>query len=136
MREVPYPGQAIGRHPRGPHWGGMRGLRKMDLTVKVAAFCRELGDSVLREMAQQQHMESVYERAEVSLKAGRIGPELEADLDLLDEMVRRVEGQGLYPGATRSYQPLPGLPGGGAGTGAQWWTCPRSRCAGRGRVRP
>jgi hypothetical protein len=105
----------------------------MDRTVKIAAFCRELGDSALREMAQRQNMEPVYERAEESLKAGRIGPELEADLDSLDEMVRRVEGQGLYPSATRSYQPLPG---GGAGSGAQWWTCPRNRCAGRGRVLP
>jgi hypothetical protein len=106
----------------------------MDLTVKIAAFCRELGDSALQEMAQRQNMEPVYKRAEESLKAGRVGPELEADLDVLDDMVRRVEGQGLYPGATRSYQPLPG---GGAGTGAQWWTCPRprNRCAGRGRVR-
>jgi len=103
----------------------------MDLSMKVAAFCRELGDSVLQQMAQQQNMEPVYERAEELLKAGRIGPELEADLDLLDDMVRRAEGQGLYPGVTRSYQPLPG---GGPGTGAQWWTCPRSRCAGRGRV--
>lgn len=105
----------------------------MDLTVKIAAFCRELGDTTLLDMAREQSMEAVYKRAEESLKAGRIGPELEADLDSLDEMVRRVEGQGLYPGATRSYQPLPG---GGAGTGAQWWTCPRSRCAGRGRVLP
>jgi hypothetical protein len=105
----------------------------MDLTVKIAAFCRELGDTTLLDMAREQGMEAVYERAEESLKAGRIGPELGADLDLLDEMVRRVEGQGLYPGATRSYQPLPG---GGAGTGAQWWTCPRNRCTGRGRVLP
>lgn len=104
---------------------------EIDLAVKIAAFCRELGDATLLDMVREQHMEPVYERAEESLKADRIGPELEADLDLLDEMVRRVEGQGLYPGATRSYQPLPG---GGAGTGAQWWTCPRSRCAGRGRV--
>jgi hypothetical protein len=105
---------------------------KIDLTMKIAAFCRELGDTTLQEMARQENKEAVYKRAEESLRAGRIGPELEADLDVLDEMVRLVEGQGLYPGATRSYQPLPG---GGAGTGAQWWTCPRNRCAGRGRVR-
>ena len=105
----------------------------MDLTVKIAAFCRELDDTTLLDIAREQKMEAVYKRAEESLKAGRIGPELETDLDLLDDMVRRVEGQGLYPGATRSYQPLPG---GGAGSGAQWWTCPRGRCAGRGRVRP
>jgi len=28
----------------------------MDLTVKIAAFCRELGDSALQEMAQRQNM--------------------------------------------------------------------------------
>ncbi len=106
---------------------------KIELTAKIAAFCRELDDTTLLDMAREQSMEAVYKRAEESLKAGRIGPELEADLDLLDEMVRRAEGQGLYSAATRGYQPLPG---GGAGTGAQWWTCPRSRCAGRGRVRP
>jgi hypothetical protein len=105
---------------------------EIDLAVKIAAFCRELDDTTLLDMAREQSMEAVYKRAEELLKAGRIGRELEADLDLLDDMVRRVEGQGLYPGATRSYQPLPG---GGPGTGAQWWTCPRSRCAGRGRVR-
>lgn len=105
---------------------------KIELTAKIAAFCRELDDTTLLDMAREQSMEAVYKRAEESLKAGRIGPELGADLDSLDDMVRRVEGQGLYPGATRSYQPLPG---GGVGTGAQWWTCPRSRCAGRGRVR-
>ena len=106
---------------------------KIELTAKIAAFCRELDDTTLLDMAREQSMEAVYKRAEESLKADRIGPDLEADLDLLDDMVRRVEGQGLYPGATRSYQPLPG---GGAGTGAQWWTCPRNRCAGRGRVLP
>ena len=106
---------------------------RMDLTAKIAAFCRELGDDTLQKMAQRQNMEAVYERAEESLKADRIGSELEANLDLLDDMVRRVEGQGLYPVVTRTYQPLPDP---GIGTGAQWWTCPRGRCAGRGRVRP
>jgi len=106
---------------------------KIDLTVKIAAFCRELGDNTLQEMAHRQNMKPVYKRAEESLKVGRIGPELEADLDSLDEMVRCVEGQGLYPAATRTYQPLPDPQG---GTGAQWWTCPSDRCAGRGRVKP
>ncbi len=78
-------------------------------------------------------MEAVFRRAEETLKASQIDSRLEADLDLLDGMVRRVEGQGLYPGPTRSYTPLPGP---GSGTGAQWWTCPRKQCAGRGRVRP
>ena len=104
----------------------------MNLTAKAAVFCRELGDNTLRAMAGQQNMEHVFQRAEDSLKAGRIDPELEADLDSLDAMVKRVEGHGLYPSVTRGYLPLPG-PGGD--TGAQWWTCPRGRCAGRGRVR-
>lgn len=42
---------------------------EIDLTMKIAAFCRELGDSTLREMARQQNKEAVYERAEESLKA-------------------------------------------------------------------
>ena len=106
----------------------------MDLSVKIAAFCRELGDNTLREMAQRdKKTDDAYKRSEESLKDGRIGPELEADLDLLDDMVRRIEGQGLYPAATRAFQPLPDP---GWGTGAQWWTCPSDRCAGRGRVKP
>ena len=104
--------------------------------AKVAAFCRELGDTALADMARQEKdMEPVYQRAEESLRAGRAGPELEADLDALDAMVQRVEGQGLYPSATRTV--YPGLlPGAGAGSGAQWWTCPRDLCGGRGRVKP
>jgi hypothetical protein len=106
----------------------------MDVAVKAAAFCRELGDNTLREMAQRdKKTDDAYKRAVKSLKDGQIGPGLEADLDVLDEMVRRLEGQGLYPAATRTYQPLPDP---GRGTGAQWWTCPSDRCAGRGRVKP
>ena len=105
----------------------------MDLAMKIGAFCRELGDNTLRAMALRDNKEPVYERAEESLKAGQIGPELEADLDLLDEMVRGVTGQGLYPAVTRGFGPLPGY---GRETGAQWWTCPRGRCSGRGRVLP
>jgi hypothetical protein len=105
----------------------------MDLTVKVAAFCRELGDNTLQEMAQRdKKTDDAYKRAVKSLKDGQIGSGLEADLDLLDDMVRRDDGQGLYP-LTRAYQPLPDP---GRGTGAQWWTCPSDRCAGRGRVKP
>jgi hypothetical protein len=105
----------------------------MDLAVKIAAFCRELGDNTLQEMAQRdKKTDDAYKRAEESVKDGQIGPGLEADLDLLDDMVRRIEGQGLYP-VTRAYQPLPDP---GRGTGAQWWTCPSDRCAGRGRVKP
>jgi hypothetical protein len=106
----------------------------MDLAVKIAAFCRELGDNTLREMAQRdKKTDDAYKHAVKSLKDGQIGPGLEADLDVLDDMVRRAEGQGLYPAATRAFQPLPDP---GRGTGAQWWTCPSDRCAGRGRVRP
>lgn len=114
----------------------------ISLAAKVAAFCRELGDEgadSLRAMARRQgpDMQSVFVRVEESLKAGQIGPELEVDLDSLDAMVKKAEGQGLYPSATRGFQPLPGYQGSpvSGGTGAQWWTCPRNRCAGRGRVR-
>jgi hypothetical protein len=106
----------------------------MDRAVKIAAFCRVLGDNTLREMAHRdKETDDAYMHAVKSLEDGQIGPGLEADLDLLDGMVRRVEGRGLYPEATRGYQPLPDP---GRGTGAQWWTCPTERCAGRGRVRP
>lgn len=108
----------------------------MDLPMKAAAFCRELGDTALADMAcQEKDMELVYRRAEQSLNAGRIGPQLEADLDALDAMVRRAAGQGLYPSPTRITYPG-SLPGAATGSGAQWWTCPRNWCAGRGRVKP
>lgn len=87
---------------------------KIDLTVKVAAFCRELGDNTLQEMAQRdKKTDDAYKRAVKSFEDGRIGSGLEADLDLLDDMVRRDDGQGLYP-PTRAYQPLPD-PGRGQG---------------------
>jgi hypothetical protein len=105
----------------------------MDLSVKVAAFCQELGHSTLRVMALQANQGAVYERAAQSVKAGRLGPELEADLDSLDQLVRRATRQGLYPEVTRGFGPLPGYR---RETGAQWWTCPRGRCSGRGRVLP
>jgi hypothetical protein len=108
----------------------------MNLPMKAAAFCRELGDTALADMARQEHdMELVYQRAGQSLSAGKMGPELEADLDALDAMVRRTAGQGLYPSPTRITYPGP-LPGTAASSGAQWWTCPRGWCAGRGRVKP
>jgi hypothetical protein len=104
------------------------------LSDKVAAFCRELGDSALRDMARVDGKEPVFLRAEKALTAGQIDAALEADLDRLDEMVRSIsKGLGLYSGSVRAYQPLPGDHG---GTGARWWTCPAGRCSGRGRVRP
>jgi hypothetical protein len=106
---------------------------EIDLAAKVAAFCRELGDDSeesLRALAGRHDREPAFARAERALKAGLIGAELEAELDSLDEMIRTVDGEGLYL-AIRSYLPLPGL---GTSSGAQWWTCPLSCCAGRGRV--
>jgi hypothetical protein len=105
----------------------------LGLPEKVAAFCRELSDDSLLSLAQENGMEEAYARAYRSLQHGLIGAALEADLDAIDEMARRVEGEGLYPAATRT---IPGWPGAGASTGAQWWTCPVQRCAGRGRVMP
>jgi hypothetical protein len=78
---------------------------KLDRPSKVAAFCRELGDTALGDLARQENMEAVLRRAEESLHAGRAGPELEADLDALDAMVWRMEGQGMYPPVTRTAYP-------------------------------
>jgi hypothetical protein len=106
----------------------------MDLAVKVAAFCRELGNNTLQEMAQRdKKTDDAYKRAVKFLEDGQIGPGLEADLNMLDDMVLRIEGQGLFPGVTRAFKPMPDP---GRGTGVQWWACPSGRCAGRGRVRP
>ena len=105
----------------------------MDLPAKIAAFCRELGESRLLEIAHQQQAEEVLRAAEEALRSGRIGPELEASLDQLDRLVAQAEGRGLYPAPLRTYQPLPGPV---HQTGVRWWTCPLRQCAGRGRVRP
>lgn len=107
----------------------------MNLSMKTAAFCRELGDTALAGMASQENMEVVFQRAQQSLSSGQVGPELEADLDALDAMVRRLAGQGMYPSPRRVAYPGP-LPGTGESSGAQWWTCPQGWCAGRGRVKP
>ena len=107
---------------------------KRTLGDKVAAFCRELGDSTLRDMARSGGMEPEFLRAEKAVIAGQIDPVVEADLDALDEMVRGIsKGLGLYSGSGRDFKPLPGIHG---AAGAQWWTCPAGRCSGWGRVRP
>jgi len=63
----------------------------MGLSVKVAAFCRELGDNTLREMAHRdKETDGAYIRTEESLKDGQIGPGLEADLDLRLAHARQV----------------------------------------------
>jgi hypothetical protein len=104
----------------------------MDLKTKAATFCRELGEDTLRDLARKREKEELLQHAVDALKAGQIGPGLEADLDALDAMVKDEYGQGLFL-VTRGFGPLPPYQG---DTGAQWWTCPRSRCAGRGRVKP
>jgi hypothetical protein len=106
---------------------------ELALRIKIAAFCRELTDNRLRDLAAEQNMEPVFVRARAALEAGRTGHDLEADLDALDVMMMRADGQGLFLAPTRQYVPLP-MPG--DSTGAQWWSCPGNRCAGRGRVRP
>lgn len=105
----------------------------LSLPEKIAAFCRELGDSSLLDLARQNGLEQVFARARTSLQNGLIDAALEADLDAIDAMARRTEGEGLYPAAVRG---MPDWPGAGASSGAQWWACPTQRCAGRGRVRP
>jgi hypothetical protein len=104
----------------------------MDLVAKIAIFCRELSDTTLLDLARKQNKEGLFRRAKGALEAGDIGPALEADLDALDQMVKQETGQRLFL-VTRSYPALPPYQG---DPQAQWWTCPRSRCAGRGRVKP
>jgi hypothetical protein len=124
---------------RPPHSGApetgrdIGGAGKMDLQAKVAAFCRELDDSSLAEIAVRQGMKPTLEHATELLGSGQIGPDLEAALDSLDQMMRQSEGLGLYPPAVRTYQPVPDPV---RQSGAQWWTCPRGQCTGRGRVQP
>jgi hypothetical protein len=83
-------------------------------------------------MARDQGLEDTWRRASEALRAGRLGVELEKDLDALDAMVARVQPGGLFSGS-REYRPLPG---GGPASGAAWWSCPLDLCAGRGRVLP
>lgn len=107
---------------------------KIDRSVKVAAFCRELRDDTLAKLASQRAMEETYLRAVKKLRAGEIDRQLEEDLDALDSLARKVLHYSLYSTASRTYSPPP-IPA-QAGAGAQWWTCPHGWCAGRGRVRP
>jgi hypothetical protein len=106
---------------------------ELSLPEKVAAFCRGLGDDSFRPLANREGMDLVLRRVELSLRTGQTHPGLESDLDALDAMVMGYDGKGLYPGGIRGYTPLP-IPA--RGDGAQWWSCPIARCAGRGRVLP
>ncbi|MEV4290602.1 hypothetical protein AB0K40_34275 [Nonomuraea bangladeshensis] len=101
--------------------------------VKIASFCRELGDDTLEGLAREENALAAYLRARSAIRAGRVDQELEADLDALDRAVLSATGQGLFPSGNRAFQPLPGAQGAG---GARFWECPRGLCAGRGRVRP
>lgn len=101
------------------------------LSAKVAAFCAEIGDNTLLELARRQNKAELYDAVLQAIRGGVASPQLEAGLDEIDAMVRQAYGEGLY--TTTRYTPLPPYPG---ATGAQWWTCPRGLCAGRGRVRP
>lgn len=105
----------------------------MDLITKITTFCRELGDTTLLELARKQNNEAPLRRAVDALRAGDIGPALEADLNALDDMAERETGQRLFRVTRGGYSPLPLYQ---SNPGAQWWTCPGGRCAGRGRVKP
>jgi hypothetical protein len=105
-----------------------------DRRAKIAAFCRVLSASTPLDAALQQNDIVVFQRAKKLLKAGSIGPELEAALDELDAALRLSRGEGIYSATRAIYTPLPSNPGNSAG--ARWWTCPRDWCTGRGRVRP
>ena len=90
-----------------------------DRRAKIAAFCRELSASVPLDAALQQNDIVVFQRAKKLLKAGSIGPELEAALDKLDAALRLSRGEGLIRQQGRPTllcHPTPGArpePGGG-----------------------
>ncbi|MER5626421.1 hypothetical protein ABT061_35865 [Streptosporangium sp. NPDC002544] len=103
----------------------------MDVQTKISGFCRYLEDESLLELVQQKEMEELYQRVRSMLESGQVDRKLEADLDTLNSMVLDSTGYSLYS-TTRNYSLLPGT---SRSTGAQWWSCPQERCAGRGRVK-
>ena len=104
----------------------------MDLKAKVAAFCRELSAAELIALAADNGMTDVLEHAQEAVKEGHFTARLESELDSLDALLRRSKRLGMYPPVVRGFAPVPGAT---PDPGAQWWTCPQDRCAGRGRVR-
>ncbi|WP_405395163.1 hypothetical protein [Microbispora hainanensis] len=104
----------------------------MELRSKIAVFCRELDRGDLLQLAKDAGKEWVFARALDRLRAGQVGADLEKDLDLLDQLVTRVDPQGLFS-RSRQYEPVPGRSG---ASGARWWACPDNLCAGRSRVQP
>lgn len=103
----------------------------MDVQTKISGFCRYLEDESLLTLVRQKEMEDIYRRVRSALESGQIDGKLEADLDTLNSMMLDSTGYSLYS-TTRSYSPLPGT---SHSTGAQWWSCPREHCVGRGRVK-
>jgi transcriptional regulator of aromatic amino acid metabolism len=81
--------------------------------VKIASFCRELGDGTLEGLARGENALEAYLRARSAIEAGRVDQELEADLDSLNQAVLSVTGQGLFPSGNRAFQTLPGVQGTG-----------------------
>jgi hypothetical protein len=105
----------------------------MDIGTKIAAFCQELEDGELAQLAEDKGMSAVLENARALLTAGDMCAQLEADLDALDLMLVTSGSLSMYAPITRGFKPPPGA---AERTGAQWWTCPDNWCTGRGRVRP
>ncbi|WP_436756753.1 hypothetical protein [Streptosporangium sp. V21-05] len=105
----------------------------LGLPEKLAALCRELDDPVFQDQARAGGGAHLLTRLRRVLRNGEDHPCLEADLDELNRLIEEVEGEGFYPGARRSYSPLPG--GSATAGGARWWTCPTGRCSGFGLVR-
>lgn len=103
------------------------------LPAKAAAFCREMASTDLADLARQHGAGDHYDRVAAALRAGRLPPELEPDIDVLDALAERELSEGFHPADVLAYEPLPGAQ---AATGAQKWACPTDQCAGWGRVRP
>ncbi|MBO4273128.1 hypothetical protein [Microbispora triticiradicis] len=102
------------------------------LPEKLAALCRELGDPAFTELACAAGGGRLLDRLREALRDGH-GPYPESELDDLNRLFAQIEGRGFYPYAQRGYGPLPGVAS--AAGGAQWWSCPLSRCSGHGLVR-
>ncbi|MEU6409770.1 hypothetical protein [Microbispora sp. NPDC046933] len=102
------------------------------LPEKLAALCRELGDPEFTQQACAAGGGKLLERLREALRDEH-DPYPESELDELNRLFAEADGYGFYPYAQRGYGPLPGAAS--AARGAQWWSCPISRCAGYGLVR-
>lgn len=104
---------------------------RLTLADKVAAFCRELGDDSLVETVRRIGLQERFVRAQEAVRDGRVDTVLETELDAIDETLRRIDGDGIYPPSSRAFE---AWPSGERDSGARWWACPAGRCVGRGRV--